>query len=157
MGEVTLEGQDGSLRLSVLRYQYPEIEDDEWDSNWLVVEGRVSLNGKEWRFCDPCMTTLEAMQLADWLDALSQGTAERDYAAFTEPNLQFDRTSASNIRVSFALESAPPWAKPGDDWTKHGFEVFIGPGLAVAAQQLRRQLARYPMRGGRVGGADRAR
>jgi hypothetical protein len=111
--------------------------------------GEVNLGTKAWSFRDPCLTTSEVAGLAQWLDQLVDGAALNPYYSFTEPNLQFDRVSDRAIRVSFALECAPPWAERGDRWTKHGFEVPIGPGLRRAAAELRCDLARFPERGRR--------
>ena len=142
-----LEGPHGTFELSIVTYQFPQIDTEYWDANWLIVEGKVGLHGRSWTFRDPCLMTDEAERLAHWLADCASGVAEKEYCGFTEPNLQFDRTSLSSIRIGFALESAPPWATPGDDWTKHGFEVTIGPQLAIAAEQLRSQLAAFPVRG----------
>ncbi|QUD88274.1 WapI family immunity protein [Phenylobacterium montanum] len=149
---MALANGDSWFRLTIASYQFPQITDDEWDSNWLVIDGSARLNGKEWRFRDPCLTTFEAVNLATWMEACAQGTAKEPYCAFTEPNLQFDLVDAQTMRVSFALESAPPWAKQGDDWTKHGFNLSVGPALVRAASELRRQLQNFPVRGGRTRG-----
>lgn len=144
---MTLEGKTSSFHLLIADYQFPEIKDDKWDSNWLVVEGLVSIDGKEWPFCDPCLTTFEAILLAEWLDATSKGIAQKAYCAFTEPNLEFERLSTDAIRISFARECAPPWAKRGDGLATYWLEVSIGPALATAAAQLMHQLERFPVRG----------
>ena len=152
MHPMVLMSGDSWFRMIVARYQFPNNNNDEWDSNWLIIDGSVRLNGKEWQFRDPCLTTFEAEDLADWLEACAQGKAVKPYCAFTEPNLQFDLVDAQDIRVSFALESAPPWAKQGDDWTKHGFNLPVGPDLVKAASDLRHQLQSFPLRGGRSRG-----
>jgi hypothetical protein len=144
---MTLAGQSSRFTMVILRYESPQIEQHKWDSNWLIVQGQVNLEGREWSFCDSCLTTFEAAGLADWLDALSRGEATKPYCAFTEPNLEFDLATPHSIRISFALESAPPWAKHDDDWAKHSFEAPVGPELAVAAAELRRQLTHFPERG----------
>jgi hypothetical protein len=141
-----LNGGDSWFELAILGYQFPKIKNDAWDSNWLIIEGHVSLSGRDWHFRDSCLTTFEVLQLAQWLDAVATGSAAAASCGFTEPNLQFERQSASTIRVSFALESAPPWAHPDDDWEKHGFEIPISPMLAIAAEQLRKQLVPFPER-----------
>jgi hypothetical protein len=142
----------GDSWLIIVRYQFPENTTDEWDSNWLIIDGSVRLNGKDWRFRDPCLTTFEAEDLAGWLEACALGKAAHPYCAFTEPNLQFDLVDPKTMRVSFALETAPPWAKQGDDWTKHGFDLDVGPALLKAASELRHQLQNFPVRGGRTHG-----
>ena len=146
--DMFLEGPQGSLQLKLVRYQFPTIVDDEWDSNWLIVSGAATLDGKSWRFEDPCLTNREAARLADWLHEVSRGQGDAE-VGFVEPNLGFERTTQSTIRVTFSLESAPPWATLDDDWNKHGFEVPVGPQLADAADALRRQLTQFPERGQR--------
>ncbi len=145
--EMLLRGRRASLRLSVLRYQFPQITTDEYDANWLIIRGHVSLDQRSWSFRDPCLTTFEVRQLADWLDRLARGDEVEPSCAFIEPNLRFEKLSDRAIRVSFALESAPPWAKPGDPWNEHGFEVLIEKHLETAAGQLRAQLRAFPERG----------
>jgi hypothetical protein len=147
-----LTGDESWFRLVIAGYQFPEITNDEWDSNWLIVDGSVSLTGREWRFRDPCLTNFEATRLADWMEACARGNPAKPYCGFVEPNLQFDLIDAQTMRVSFALESAPPWAKKGDDWTKHGFNFPVGPALVKAASDLRHQLERFPVRGPRTPG-----
>lgn len=144
---VSLEGEDAWLRISIVRYQFPQTENDEWDSNWLIIEGHVSLGGRIWKFSDPCLTTFEAIRLADWMDAQANGTSEQALCAFTEPNLEFARRSDSAIRVRFSHESAPPWAKPHYGEIEYGMNIPVGPKLSMAAEQLRGQLARFPVRG----------
>jgi hypothetical protein len=144
--EMVLVGPQGSLRLKLVRYQFPSIVDDEWDSNWLIVSGAVSVDGKSWRFEDPCLTNFEAARLADWLEKVARGQGGPEIG-FVEPNLGFERTTQENIRVTFTLESAPPWATLDDDWDVHGFEAPVGPQLAEAADALRRQLTAFPERG----------
>jgi hypothetical protein len=146
-GTMILEGRDGSFDMAIAQYQFPEREQVDLDANWLVVAGRVTLRRREWRFRDPCLTTFEVARLAAWLEESARGVGKGTGCCFIEPNLNFYGPSNGAIRVSFALESAPPWAKRGDDWDKHGFDVPVGPALATAAQQLRRALGRFPARG----------
>lgn len=140
------EGEGSFFRMTIVQYQFPQIENDKWDSNWLIVEGLVSLNGKEWTFKDPCITTFEVARLADWLDAQAKGAAQRDFCAFTEPNLEFERHSDNSIRVRFSHESSPPWSMPNFGDKNCGFDIPLKGQLSVIADQLRRQLARFPQR-----------
>ena len=118
--EMVLRGQRASLRLSIVRYQFPQITKGEYDANWLIIQGRVSIDDRSWTFRDPSLTTFEVRALAEWLEGLARGEDVLPYCAFIEPNLQFERISGQAIRVSFALESALPWAKSGDPWSAHG-------------------------------------
>lgn len=100
----------GSLVLSVDGYQFPEITDDRWDSNWLVVTGRVTGPRGSWTFRDPCLTTLELARLASWLAATDSGPPEHGTLEFLEPNLRFEHVGGPEpaIRLRLAHESAPP-------------------------------------------------
>lgn len=139
-----LAHDDSSVRLTIARYQFPDIADDDW----LIIDGVVRLSGREWRFRDPCLMTHEVARLADWLEACVRGDAERPYCGFIEPNLQFDLVDPATLRIGFALESAPPWAKEvGDHGSVHGFNLPVGPALVEAAEDLRRQLGVFPPRG----------
>ena len=142
-----LVGQNSSLDLVIVGYQFPDITEGGWDSNWLLVKGIACLDGKKWEFVDPCLTTLEAQRLANWLEATAQFENTGPYCDFVEPNLQFSRRRPNIVRISFALESQPPWADDEDDWDKHGFEVPVGPALLAAAKQMREQLRKFPIRG----------
>ena len=147
VGWVVLASNESSLRLRIADYQFPDIDDDEGDANWLLIEGVVDLAGRGWRCRDPCLTTFEANRLADWLDACANGTPKDPYCDVIEPNLQFELIDPKTLRIAFALEVAPPWSERGDDWTMHGFELRVGPLLTQAATELRNQLRQFPVRG----------
>jgi hypothetical protein len=58
------------------------IEGDEWDANWLVVDGRVApVNERAWEFRDPALLTWEVEHLSSWPEALASGQADEVPAA----------------------------------------------------------------------------
>ncbi len=140
------EGDAGSLRLGVDGYQFPDIVDDDWDSNWLMVVGEVEIGNRPWRFRDACLTTFEVERLTVWLDRIMVGEEGNPFCGFTEPNLDFERVSNEAIRIAFSLEAAPPWGSEDDDFGTYGFEVPIDHRLGAAAADLRRLLQTYPVR-----------
>lgn len=146
LAPAVFEGSRGSLRIGVERYQFPEITDDYWDSNWLIITGDAVLDDKSWSFRDPCLTTFEMERLADWLDQVSSGQCEKAFCGFTEPNLDFERVSATAVRVAFSLEALPPWSKRDGDFGEIGFEVPINDRLIAAASSLRAFLTGFPIR-----------
>lgn len=143
-------GPNGSLRIAVERYQFPDITDDEWDSNWLVVAGEADLKGKSWSFRDPCLTTFEVERLAYWLDGVAAREPVGSICGFTEPNLEFECVSDKSVRISFWLEALPPWARHDSDLGDVGFYVPIDGTLSATAACLRRMLSRFPIRAGSV-------
>lgn len=47
-------------------YQFPHIESDEFDANWLVVEGLVApADERAWKFRDPALLTWEVEGLCN--------------------------------------------------------------------------------------------
>lgn len=120
-----LIGEGGeSVELTIVGYEYPSMTasgKNDWDANWLVIQGEVSDGQRRWRFRDPALTTWEASRVASWLRSVASQDVrpsplnedEMGGLTFTEPNLGFSlhdrRGDAAVLRVHFSLESAPPW------------------------------------------------
>jgi len=140
-------GEHGaSLELEIVGYQFPVIENEPYDSNWLVISGRGTSDAKSWTFSDPCLLTREVAALADWLEARSRSGKGAGKIGFIEPNLYF-RWKKGVLRVDFEIECRPPWAKDVSE-----FYLLFSPSpeeLASAAASLREQLRKHPARGRR--------
>ena len=141
-----------SLELMILHYEFPDVQEDRWDSNWLVVSGKVTANGQSWHFSDPAATTWELGEFADWLRAVARRENTRDQFEFVEPTLAFALASkpVPTLRVRFAHGSAPPWLT---DTTERVAGIFVDFPLATtdvagAADELRNALNDFPIRGG---------
>lgn len=76
--------------MTVIDYEFPEAHDDQYDSNWLVIEIRATLAKDSWSASFPCMLTGELADLADWLDAVADGKTTSARLGFIEPNLYFE-------------------------------------------------------------------
>lgn len=141
-----------SFHLKVLGYQFPEKEDEEWDSNWLMIYMVVAHPQGEWSVTDPFLLTYEVKELADWFDALSAHMQTENEIWFVEPNLRFEAIylddRESYLRVHFAIECLPPWARKGENGTEDVFADFYlaDIDLQAAAESLREQLSLYPQR-----------
>jgi hypothetical protein len=141
-----------ALELIILRYQFPDVHEDRWDSNWLVVSVKVATrDGKSWHFTDPSVTTFELADLADWLRDVALREKADDKFEFTEPNLAFSVTAKPEptLRVRFAHESAPPWVTEHERFAGVFVEFPLSEAdVAVAADELRAALNDFPTRGG---------
>ena len=149
-----LRGRDlSAFELRVAGYQFPGFSGDEFDANWLIVEGRVAQVGERtWEFRDPALLTWEIERLSNWLEALASGVATEDGEDFVEPNLRFEVVEKGEdtitLRVYFELEARPPWffadaAVMDDLWIDLRVD---NDDLFAAAEDLRRDLARFPAR-----------
>lgn len=135
-------GDDISLELTIAGYQFPNPsgnEENNWDLNWLVIEGKVECEdkSKNWTFRDPCLTTFEVEELAKWLE----GPSRLPVKIFVEPNLKFT-FSPPYLVVVFSHESAPPWRNRGSTMA-FTLDKNDLPSLAAS---LRTQLEKYPFR-----------
>jgi hypothetical protein len=132
-------------------YEFPDLEVDDWDSNWLVVAGEVVTPARKWSFSDPCLLTMEVHDLANWLFALGSGTPPQSRLFFTEPNLSFETVSSdsetANLGVYFACESLPTGVNSDDG---EFFELFVlnRRDIGKAAITLCRSLEQFPLRAG---------
>jgi len=141
------------FELKVAGYQFPGFSGDEFDANWLVVEGRVApADERAWEFRDPALLTWEVGRLSNWLEALASGQAIEEGEDFVEPNVRFEVVARDEdtvtIRIYFELESRPPWffadaAGMEDLWVDLRVDTE---DLRAAAEDLRRELARFPPR-----------
>jgi hypothetical protein len=145
-------GSSVAFELIILRYQFPDVHEDRWDSNWLVVLGKVATNdGNSWHFTDPAVTTFELADLADWLrDVAVRENTYNDFE-FTEPKLGFflKTDPQPTLRVKFAHESAPPWVSEHERVAGVFVDFPLSEAdVAVAADELREALNDFPIRGG---------
>lgn len=150
-----LKAPDGqSLEIRIVGYEFPHLETEDYDSNWLIIEGKVMHPDGAWTFRDPCLLTYEAARLADWLDSVANREVESDRIDFLEPNLHLHFVESPGngiVQVFFELESRPEWTP--SKWADQDDLSVEFPvsrvELREAASSLRRQLARFPQRAAR--------
>ena len=142
-----------AFELKIMGYQFPHMETEEYDSNWLMIRINVSHPKGDWASTDPSLLTYEVAHLAEWLEAVYNGELVDPVMVFIEPNLEFQLVATENgenkaLRVCFNAESRPPWGKAkgvdeGDAWVLFPLTEI---NLAVSSQQLREQLQQFPQR-----------
>lgn len=157
-----------SVEIEVLGYQFPRVRptasEFDWDANWLVVQGNVKLGARAWSFSDPCLTTVEAVELGEWLRRVANSSDEqpingrlgdRRFCRFVEPNISVELDFVAQSVVSlvwlFAQESAPPGAT---DEERYGLgvpvPVTVSSGLLIQeAVEWAESLRSFPVRGPR--------
>jgi hypothetical protein len=149
-----LRAANGSIfQLDIIGYQFPELHDEEWDSNWLRIQTSVSVPEGSWSVIEPTLLTYEVNELATWLDAVANGNQSDNSIWFVEPILEFEVAFGEHeekiLRVKLAMELLPPWEPR---FTEVGGTIYsvdfpiVQADLHVAAESLRSQLQRYPQR-----------
>jgi hypothetical protein len=134
-----------SLEFRALRYEFPELTRREYDSNWLVISGRIEKDGTGWQFRDPCLLTNEVLSLAEWLESRAHDAMPTSEISFIEPNLYF-KWARGILRVDLEQECRPPWA-PFDKVDE--FYITLSPSpqeMNEAAKALREDLEKFPIR-----------
>ena len=144
-----LERDEFSFELLIVGYQFPELADAEYDSNWLNVKIIVRHPEGDWSARDPALLTYEVQELAEWLRAVGSGGRETQEMAFLEPCLSFRVRSGDKrtdeLEIELAYEFRPPWAKDIDESATMLFPLNEV-DLFTAAESLEHQLSKYPQR-----------
>ncbi len=144
-----------AFKLSIVGYEFPQLADAPYDSNWLIIHVDVTTPERSWRATDPCLLTYEVAQLADWLEQVATSAPAQRSCRFIEPCLQFElhdhEQGERTLRIRFDLEMRPDWPmerieQRDDIW----IDVRVDSrSLLASAQALREQLRRYPQRADR--------
>jgi hypothetical protein len=151
---VLLAGENGDrLEVTVVGYEFPAIEGDEYDSNWLNIRISATNDRGSWTATHPSLTTGDVATLADWLQAIADEKDVNAKLGFLEPNLSFelvDRNDRVRLRAWFELESRPRWAHSAIAGERDLCVdlVLRRDDLRAAAASLRAQLRRFPPRAG---------
>lgn len=140
------DGAGITVSLDVDTYQFPN-SDEYWDANWLQVRGTVTHPLGDWHFRDPCLATMELVQLAKWPTTVASGETST-LCFFTEPCLSFELVEAPEpaIALGFSHEAAPPhWVREEGPFVLR-FPLALNPleDLERAASEL---LCRFPVKG----------
>lgn len=132
-------------------YQFPHMETEDYDSNWLMISGDVVHPRGAWRFSDPCLLTYEAEGLASWLEMLANSEPLPTTCGFIEPNLEFRAVARGQhgiLQVHFNLEARPDWASSSaareqELWVEFPFDEL---DLRALGREWRKELEAFPQR-----------
>jgi hypothetical protein len=148
---MTFTGIDNQLvELTITNYQYPDINDGDWDSNWLNIYLNVKSKVGHWQTVDPSLTTWEVQKLINWFDTLSKNSRpEHTDMSFTESNLSFEllndfTSERKTFRIKFDLESRP---KSATDDKEYFVDIIADNNeLKRLSTELKSELNKYPER-----------
>jgi hypothetical protein len=140
-----------TVEFRIVNYQFPDINDGDWDGNWLLIYLNVKSDLGNWQTTDPSLTTWDIQSLVDWFINLSSDKElEENPIEFLEPNLKFwfirSESGKKKVKIKFDLESRP---KSADDNTKYYVDAeWTNEELIIIATELKAELEKYPERKG---------
>jgi len=138
------------FRLEIVGYQFPDIIDNYWDSNFLNirVSGKKSLSS--WRVEDSCFLTFEIEKLAKWLEKLVFDKTSCNIS-FIEPSPEFrvikHKTGSFLLRVELGYIFRKKMPEVfGEKKIIFLYFPLTEIDLPYEAHLLREQLKKYPQR-----------
>lgn len=158
-----LENDLAVLKLDVVGYQFPELND-----NWLNVRLHLKVGLHKWERIDPALETGDLRQISNWLGEVVEHIAVfgrwrtqrlSTRLNFTEPNLEFEifnghpSDAPATFRVHLSHEFLQPFrnllshAHLDDDPTQLWLDFGVtGEKLQELTDSLQVQLDLYPSR-----------
>jgi len=147
-----LSGNNGtSFELSVMGYQFPELANEDYDSNWLLISISVSHPKGSWTATDPSLLTYELRELGHWIQSIHDNPNDSKELSFIEPNLSFRYLTSKTdriLRIYFELELRPAWA-PADGAGMEDLWIdipFDRVEFSNAAKMIAEACKRFPQR-----------
>jgi len=149
------------LRMSVAGYEFPDVVEDPYDTNWLLIRLVLQSQHSAWRWQveDAGALTWELEGCVHWLLKLSaEESVDRENYGFSEPDISFETIrnedgAVVGLSVQLMDEFQPP-TKVLVPRTNNIVSLrFHTPAntLRSFADQLAAELALYPVRGSRPG------
>jgi len=142
-----LINQEISFALRIAGYQFPHLANEPYDSNWLIIELNVTTSQGSWAVSDPCLLTQEVSELANWLDKIAANDLNDRQCSFLEPVLEFrltEHNQEESLEVLFHNNVLPPSITKSNSYSI--FFPLSDVNLSSAANDLRKQLTKYPQR-----------
>lgn len=137
-----------SVEIRITNYEFPDITDCEYDSNWLIIYLNIKSKYGNWEMSDPSLLTSDVKRIINWLNDLSMNKSTEKNLSFLEPNLQFglikNQADLKTVRIHFDLGSRPQSA---DDEKDYYVDCEMNNvELKKNAEELTKELEPFPER-----------
>lgn len=144
---VEIINDNNKFQFKTINYQFPHIDDKDYDGNWLMIRVTINMNGKTWTKTDPFLLTWELQEISEWFMTLSKNEKPKySDLRFIEPNLRFvlKEQDPARIKVCLNAELIP------DDWNRKD-ECYLefdldNKELEKISRGFHDELAKFPIR-----------
>lgn len=97
-----LEGVNQAIFLEIIGYEFPDVRNDCWDDNWLMLYGEAVIDGFEVKGSSACFTTFELKELEIKLEKYKNGEINALGWCGTEyTNFHIDITDKKILEIFF--------------------------------------------------------
>lgn len=106
-----------SFILWVDGYEFPELENEPYDANWLNIGIEVQLKQGSWTAIDPCILTTDMERLIKWFTLVGINQHPYDWFVFLEPSLSFELRGKfpNQMRIHLKYGFKPDWIPLEED------------------------------------------
>ena len=152
MSKMKLLGKyKSSIQIFIAGYQYPKLENEPYDSDWLNVSISAIHPRGNWVATDPSLLTFELRELGQWLEAIRDQPEISRELGFTEPTLMFEYMPSESdrvLRIYFEVEMRPEWERyDKTDWGGFWIDVpFDHEAFSEAAEAIADECKCFPQR-----------
>jgi hypothetical protein len=145
MGHALVSELDGStFRLEISGYEFPELQTDKYEANWIMVRLVIHSQKGDWTKTAPALLTWEIEDLIEWC----RGRYEIEpLLQFVDPSIEFHativNTALTNLKLTLSGQLLPDWHDGGSIT----LEFFVSPAeLKKFATELDFELSKFPYR-----------
>lgn len=117
----------------VAGYQFPEVENDAYDANWLLVNIGVRSPAGSLSKTDPCLLTWEGHWFANWLVDLVSGQSADEELSFLDGNIFFSVLARDDEKVRLVVEFGDELVPPDSKLVGEFFAI----ALDISIEDLR--------------------
>jgi hypothetical protein len=142
---------DHSIELSFMGYQYPDLTNASFDSNWLMIQLNLHTSDGDYECIEPALLTRDLESLINWFTNLQNHQSAHESVGFIEPNISFRQCGWINNELSLTItlqaEFIPPWIDKSLD--EYKVDVSLSSDeLDGVINSLRHQYKQFPKRSG---------
>jgi len=148
---ILTSGKDEEFEMTVAGYEFPHLEHEPFDADWLDVHVNVIHSRGAWSKNYPCVLTWELAGLAEWLESIAETNPPYSERRFMEPELRFEwfGEGMNTLRVHLHYSLRPSWSPyhgPNEEKDLYVQFTLTPDNLSQATTSLRGEIKQFPVR-----------
>ena len=142
-------GQAGENQIELLveGYQNPDVAQNYFEANWLMISLKVQTPQAQWQAKAPAILSNELNRFIAWLQAIGEDVAQNRFFDFEDPSLYVCMTERTNHTIILEFHLHLDFRYPKEE--QHETRVAITMELAQLdswVRQLKKYAEEFPVR-----------